>query len=259
MSRRLVVSQILPLVAAGLIRFLDFEYTVLHGILVIQRKPLGDVMNQELNRFQPYLIPLRIAVPLVMLAAALFAAGQSRSVRQAEFYAGGAPGAPVKIEVFSDYQCPACRSFFLDTIKPILAGYSSSNKVSVVYRDFPLEMHPLARIASRFSVAAQRLGRDRWLRVSEALYMQQDQWSQDGNFEAVLAKVLNSTEWIRLNKLVEDPAIDAAVEEEIMLGQSKAVTSTPTFFIITDSGRQQRVNGPVPYSVLKDYIDRLLK
>jgi protein-disulfide isomerase len=215
-------------------------------------------MNLERNRYKPYLIPFRIVVAFVMLASALFA--WQTSDRQAEFYAGGAPDSPVKIEVFSDYQCPACRTFFLDTIRPILAGYSSSNKVSVVYRDFPLEMHPFARVASHFSIAAQRLGRDRWLRVSEALYLQQTQWSLDGDFEAVLSKVLNSTEWIRLKKLAADPAIDAAVQEEVMLGQSKGVNSTPTFFIFTGSGRQlQRVNGPIPYSVLKDYIDRLLK
>ena len=94
-------------------------------------------MNLERNRYKPYLIPFRIVVAFVMLASALFA--WQTSDRQAEFYAGGAPDSPVKIEVFSDYQCPACRTFFLDTIRPILAGYSSSNKVSVVYRDFPLD------------------------------------------------------------------------------------------------------------------------
>lgn len=195
----------------------------------------------------------------LVLAGGIAAAGQAGEARTSEFIIGGAAGAPVKIEVFSDFQCPACRNFYLETIKPILANYCSQNKVCVVYRDFPLEMHLYARAAARYSIAAQRLGRERWLRISEALYTYQDQWSQDGNLEAVLSKVLDPTEVARLRKLAADPATEAALEKELMLGQSRAVNSTPTFFITTESGRLQRVNGPVPYPVIKDYLDRLIK
>ena len=110
--------------------------------------------------------------------------GQTGTPRPGEFLIGGEPGAPIKIEVFSDYQCPACRTFYLDTIKPILANYARAQagpngqpikpRVCVVYRDFPLDMHQFARPAARLSLAAQRLGRERWLRVSEALYTYQD-------------------------------------------------------------------------------------
>jgi protein-disulfide isomerase len=195
----------------------------------------------------------------VLLVGTMAVAGQSEAPRQAEFYIGGEAGAPVKIEVFSDYQCPACRMFYLETIKPILANYASQNKVCVLYRDFPLEMHQYARAAARLGFAARRLGRERWLRVSEALYTNQEQWALDGNFEAVLSKVLDRTEVVRLRNMAADPAIEAAINQELMLGQRREVNSTPTFFIITEAGRQQRVNGPVPYVVLKDYIDRLIK
>ena len=30
---------------------------------------------------------------------------------------GGKPIAPLKIEVFSDYQCPACREFYLTDVR----------------------------------------------------------------------------------------------------------------------------------------------
>ena len=44
-----------------------------------------------------------------------------------------------------------------------------------------------------------------------------------------------------------------------MLGQRREITSTPTFFITTMTGHEQRINGPVPYTLMKDYLDRLLK
>jgi protein-disulfide isomerase len=210
-----------------------------------------------------------LAGAAALVAVALMFAGLAGANKQAEFYAGGEPGTPVKIEVFSDYQCPACRTFFLETIKPILENYAGAKtdakgqpvkpKVSVVYRDLPLEMHQFARAAARYGLAAQRMGRDRWMRVSDALYVQQAQWSLDGNIEAVLSKVLDPMELVRLRKLAADPAIEEALAQEVMLAQSREVVSTPTFFIISETGRQQRVNGPVPYAVMKDYIDRLLR
>jgi len=211
----------------------------------------------------------RPASIILLLTTALAVFGQTGMHQPGEFLIGGEPGAPIKIEVFSDYQCPACRTFYLDTIKPILANYASAKtspngqpikpRVCVVYHDLPLDIHPFARPAARLGLAAQRLGRERWLRVSDALYTHQAQWSQDGNLDAALAKVLDPTEVVRLRKLAADPAIDALVDQELMLAQSREVTSTPTFFIITETGRQQRINGPVPYAVMKDFLDRLLK
>jgi protein-disulfide isomerase len=206
---------------------------------------------------------------ILFLATTLSISGQTGMHRPGEFFVGGEPGAPIKIEVFSDYQCPACRTFYLETIKPILANYASAKtgpdgqpikpRVCIVYHDLPLDIHQFARPAARLSLAAQRLGRERWLRVSDALYTHQAQWSQDGNLDAALAKVLDPTEVIRLRKLAADPAINAMVDQELMLAQSRDITSTPTFFIITETGRQQRINGPVPYAVMKDFLDRLLK
>ncbi|MBZ5499404.1 MAG: DsbA family protein [Acidobacteriia bacterium] len=178
-----------------------------------------------------------------------------------ELYLGGEPGAPVKIEVFSDYQCPKCRDFYLLTLKPLLADYAKANKtdkIYIVYRDYPLEMHQFARKAARLALAAERLGRDRWLRVVDALYREQDQWSQDGNIGAILAKVLDPTDLVRVAKLAADPATDAAVGQEIMLAQSRNIISTPTFFITASTGLRQRVEGMITFTTLKDFIDRLL-
>ncbi len=190
------------------------------------------------------------------------APGQARIDAPDELFLGGERGAPIKIEVFSDYQCPRCRDFYLSTLKPLIADYTNTNKINkiyIVYHDFPLEMHPFARKAARFALAAARIGRDRWLRVNDALYTDQAQWSLDGNIEAVLAKVLEPTELVRIGNLAADPAIDSAVQDEVLFGQSCEIASTPTFFINPQTGPQQRVAGWVAYNTLKDFLDRLLK
>jgi protein-disulfide isomerase len=179
-----------------------------------------------------------------------------------ELIFSGVRGAPVRIDIFSDYQCPRCGEFYRDTIKPLADEYTRTDKINrilIVYHDFPLEMHPYARKASRFALAAARIGRDRWLRVNDQLYREQAGWSVDGNVEASLAKVLDPTELVRIANLAAKPEIDAAVQNGVLFGQSREIGSTPTFFITSPFGPQQKVAGGVAYATLKDYLDRLLK
>lgn len=170
---------------------------------------------------------------------------------------GGKLDAPVRIEVFSDFQCPACRGFFLDSIQKVLETYCSQNKVCVVYHEFPLKNHNLARLAARYSKAAQRVGRKQWVTVMAALYTSQAEWSWDGSVEAVISRALGPQDFAELKKRLEDPSIDTAIDQEVALGEKREVTSTPTFFL-SSGGKEERVVGVVPYVVLKGYIDRLI-
>jgi protein-disulfide isomerase len=198
----------------------------------------------------------------VVLIAALSAAGQGGSRLPQDLRWAGDPDAPLRIEVYSDFQCPVCRTFYLGTMKPLISDLTRENKIDrvcIVHHDFPLEMHKFARKAACYALAASKLGREPWLRVSEALYQEQAQWSTDGNIEGTIAKVLDPLELTRIRALASDPAIDTAVGTEIAFGRRREVRSTPTFFIVTETGRQERVSGTVPYQVLKNRLDQLMK
>ncbi len=199
-----------------------------------------------------------IAIVWLTLLALLMAGDRTPAQNTPPHYAGGSPGAPVTIEVFSDYQCPACRSFYLETVRPVIGEYSRGNRVAVIYRDFPLQMHTHAREATRYALAARRIGHDLWLRVSDALYAEQEVWSQDGKIEPVVARVLSTEQMTRVRKLLQDPSIEEEIKKEIAHGEKKDIRSTPTFFISV-GGREQRVVGGVSYPILKDYLDRVLK
>ncbi|MFH1573633.1 MAG: thioredoxin domain-containing protein [Acidobacteriota bacterium] len=195
---------------------------------------------------------------LVVLASILQSPAQSQNGKANDTCDSGQPNAPVKIEIFSDFQCPACRAFYLDTIRPILKEYASQNRVCIVYHDFPLQMHSYARPATRYAIAARRLGRDQWLRVCEALYTDQALWTETGKLEPVVARVLSSDEMARIKKILEDPTIEESIEQAIALAVQRGIRSTPTFFI-NANGREQRVVGGVSYPILKDYLERLFK
>ena len=84
------------------------------------------------------------------------------------------------MEVFGDFQCPACRGFFEGTIKQVIDDYVIPGKVYLVHRDFPLEMHPYARQAARLANAAAEFGQ--FEAIERALYDHQDEWSDQGKY-----------------------------------------------------------------------------
>jgi protein-disulfide isomerase len=198
----------------------------------------------------------------ILVVASLWAIGQDHRGGLAELWLSGQPKASLRIEVFSDYQCPHCRTFYLGTIKPLIAGFTRENRIDdiyILYHDLPLDAHQYSRKAVSYALAAERLSRDAWLRVSDILYQEQAAWAQDGNIEAVLSRVLTGSEMSRVKSLISDPAIEQSIRDEIALAQSRQVNATPTFFIVTQTGRQERVNGAVPYDLLKGHLDSYLK
>ena len=192
-----------------------------------------------------------------LLLAVFAAAAEPQNSDTGSRCLGSNPSAPVTIEVFSDYQCPACREFYLETIRPVLADYGQPGKVCVVYREFPLASHPHSRLAARYGQAAGRLGRDRWIRVTDALYYYQSKWSADGKLEGVVAEALPSKEWAQLRTWLNDAELEAAINRDVAEGKRRGVRSTPTIFI-TANGKTERANGVVQYSILRRYLDSLL-
>lgn len=49
----------------------------------------------------------------------------------------GDPNAPVRIDVFEDFQCPACKSFTETTESQIIENYVATGKAYYVFREFP--------------------------------------------------------------------------------------------------------------------------
>ena len=167
---------------------------------------------------------------------------------------GGSLDAPIRIEVFSDFQCPGCRELYLDVMRRVLTEYSRQNKVCLIYHEFPLRTHQYSLEAARYAEAASRLGRDKLLKVYDVLFMDQAQWSQDGRIEASISKALSRAELQELKKIMRDPGINTAIDQDIRLGVQKQVTQTPTFFIYA-ARREQKVEGRLSYISLKQFID----
>jgi protein-disulfide isomerase len=183
----------------------------------------------------------RILAALLLAAAVTTTNVKSQEAPHTEQCLGGNLDAPVRIEVFSDFQCPACRAFYLTTIRQVLKDYSQTDKVCVIYHEFPLAMHPYAREAARYSVAAQRLGRAQWAAVVDALYENQERWSLDGKIDAAILGAVSPQDFNKIRKMLQEPSIEDAIVRDISLGQQRQVKSTPTWFAISAVTKEQRV------------------
>ena len=163
--------------------------------------------------------------------------------------------AAVRIDLFSDFQCPACKALHEQTIKRLKEDYARQGKVRLVHHDFPLPQHTFARQAATLAAAADKLGK--FDAVADVLFLQQDTWSKTGNVDAAVDSVLTPEERKKLRELAKDPAIAAGIERDVQLGEKSQVSSTPTM-IITHNGSPSPVVGVVTYTVVSRYIDSLL-
>jgi protein-disulfide isomerase len=171
----------------------------------------------------------------------------------------GSHEAPVTIEVFSDYQCPQCRVFYLDTARQLFDTYVPAGKVYYVHRDFPLSMHSHSREAARWANAAAIAGV--FPTVEQALYTKQDEWGATGKIEDVLASALSAADMkkVRTIEATEGAQIDAAIAKDMALGESRGVNGTPSIYVFHKGQMTPLPPGGVNYSLLKQYIDYLLQ
>jgi len=196
---------------------------------------------------------------ILMIVSALLIPPAAESQRaQPLNCVGGTLNAPIRLEVYSDFQCPACAKFFLEVIIPAVKEYGNAGKICVLYNEFPLNAHKYSNKAARYSLAAQHVGRKHWLALMEALYRKQPIWTQTGDIDMALNGVIPSGDLDQIKKIAKEPSIHDTIKREVALGEEREISSTPTVFV-TVNNRTQKIERVLPYEVWKDFFDDNLK
>ena len=157
----------------------------------------------------------------------------------------GPPDAPITIVEFSDFQCPFCASA-QPVLKQVLEAYP--NDVKLVFRHFPLERHPEAKIAAEAAECAARQGKfweyhDRLFASPSAISV---------IHLGVIAEEVG-LDRPTFSTCLETGASRTRVNEDLERGVRAGVTATPTFFV---NGRM--VEGAQPFLTFKQIIDPYL-
>ncbi len=168
----------------------------------------------------------------------------------------GNPAAPVTIEVFSDFQCPACKGFHERTLPQLEREFVATGKVFLVYREFPLAVHAHSREAANYAVAAARLSLYR--PVADALFRDQIAWSANGKVWDTVASVLTLSQQKKVKAGADDASVLGEIMRDVNAGNGVRITSTPTLVVSRGTTRYP-ISGTLNYEFLKSLIDDLSK
>lgn len=159
---------------------------------------------------------------------------------------GGASTAPIKLIMFSDLQCPACRGFH-STLAGLLK--ERSNDVQAVFVHYPLPYHEFASPAARAAECANAMGAFRpWIDI---VYAKQDslgflQWSE-------LAERADIDDAQRIQDCAVDTVSVANIDKGGALAKSLGANGTPTVLI-----NGWRFSRPPSSDELDEAIERIL-
>jgi protein-disulfide isomerase len=160
--------------------------------------------------------------------------------------AKGPANAPITIVEFSDFQCPFC-SRINPTLEQVRAKYG--DKVRIVFRQFPLDMHPQARKAAEASLCANDQGK--FWEMHDAMFQSQQQLAVDDLKAKAAGLGLNAESF---NSCLDSGKYGSQVAEDLQAGSSAGVSGTPALFI---NGRF--INGAVPLEQITEVIDDELR
>jgi len=167
----------------------------------------------------------------------------------------GSKTAPVVVEIYSDFQCPACKQLFLNTTQKVMDNYVSTGKIYLVHRDFPLPMHAYSRVAASYSRAAAHIGKCE--AVEKALFQNQEKWETNGDVKGIVASVLSPGEMKKVQAIVDAKTLEPMIEKDKQAGMTLPVTQTPPS-VFHAKGQNYPFAGTLSYDVLKDFLDQLI-
>lgn len=152
----------------------------------------------------------------------------------------GSDKAPVQLVEFADYECPYCQKVSGDLIR---LKEQFGEQVSVVYKDFPLPMHPLAAKAAEAARCAGVQGK--FWEFHDALFQTKKLQVSDLKQEAQALKLDTAA----FDKCLDSGEQRAAVKSDTLEGQKLGLSGTPSFFV-----NGHFMSGAIGYAKLQETV-----
>lgn len=176
-------------------------------------------------------------------------------VAKAKGVAVGNDNAPVKMLVFSDFQCPYCGQF-ASQMEPLLINeFVNTGKLQLVYYDFPLGgAHKYSFLASR---AARCAGdQAKFWEYHNIVFGRQSEWGFDEGLP--VKKFLGYGKDIGLDEAKFKKCVNSDQHQDLvsanrLLGERLGVNSTPTIFL---NGKRVPATMALDIKGLRDLINR---
>lgn len=140
----------------------------------------------------------------------------------------GSQSAPAGLVVFSDFQCPFCSRFARETMPLLDQEYVRSGKLRVVFRHFPLAMHPAAGDAAKAAECGGQQGK--FWAIHDRLFLGNP---SEMDQKQIRAAVEGAGVDMPRFESCDARGASAQVAQDVELGKKLGVSGTPAFFIGT--------------------------
>ena len=173
----------------------------------------------------------------------------------------GAKQSKVVLVAYDDLQCPYCTMMHQILFPELLKEYG--DRVTFVYKDFPIPSHPWAIHAAVDANCLASQNQDAYWSFVDSVHASQQEINAKGTQELRLAELDRIAMQQGADHKVDAASLqacvktqnDAAVKASLREGESLGVDSTPTLFI----NGQEMSGGVAPLPRLRAALDKALK
>jgi protein-disulfide isomerase len=173
----------------------------------------------------------------------------------------GDPNAPIRIEEFSDYQCPFCARFSEETEWQIADSYVADGTVYFVYRSFGNFIGPESKAAAEAAYCAG--DQNKYWEYHDILFANQT----GENVGAYTTRRLQafaealSLDMDAFNDCLNSGKYSERADQDKIDGTAAGVTGTPAFLItytVNGEEKQRFIAGAYPFSEFQTQIEEAL-
>jgi protein-disulfide isomerase len=143
----------------------------------------------------------------------------------------GNPNAKIQVTEWASASCSHCARFNNTVFPAFKAKYIDTGKVHYTLKEF---LTPPEEVAAAGFLVARCAGNDKYFTVLDAIYKNQAEMFQTGDFRGVLLRIAQSAGMTeeQFNKCVSDPEALKALNTRVQraINEDK-ITGTPTFAV----------------------------
>ena len=173
----------------------------------------------------------------------------------------GDPNAPIRIEEFSDFQCPYCARFHNDTENQVVDTYVATGKVYFVYRSFGSFIGQESKAAAEAAYCAG--DQNKYWEYHDVLFANQTGENvgafSDRRLQAFAESL--SLDMSTFNSCLNGGKYTDRVTQDYQDGLAAGVKATPSFVMYyTVNGQQQQklIEGALPFDQFQQNIEAAL-
>lgn len=158
----------------------------------------------------------------------------------------GNPDAKATIYIFSDFSCPYCAQFALQTLPEVITNYVNTGKAKLVFKYFPT--HSQAEAAHKVAVCLNQ--QNLFWQFHDLAFSNQQNLNNLSNVKSLALGIgANST---KLDSCLGSTNFNTEFQKDISLARINALKGTPTIII-----NNNIYSGAISYQEIKAILDKI--